>query len=199
MQEVARREDEHEEDRCARDRLFFVRVGEPVQQKPRGERRERGDEERADEFVSQNECEGADEPGVERVEDYPARLDALGDVAHARDVQVVRRVPAVPNREPVVERSEPLVRRDHERLHAEQKDERLDSQHQPDEPRVEHRRKPRDAATRRLRRLMLFAMDASLLQPVSPKKCGATFRASAVGGRAGRSPRAPTGCSLRRA
>ena len=137
VQEVARREDEHEEHAGARDRLFFVESCESVEQKPRGERRERGDEERAEQFVAEDEGEGAHEPRVERVEDYPARLDALGDVAHARDVEVVRRVPTVPDGEPVVEGREALVRRDDVSLRAEEKDERLDRQHQADEARVQ--------------------------------------------------------------
>ncbi len=54
-------------------------------------------------MIAEDQCEQANGPGIERVEDSPVLLITLGHVAVARDVEVVRPIPAVPDFQPAME------------------------------------------------------------------------------------------------
>src|SRR6266511_4599880 len=84
-------------------------IRELSEKNARDDRREAGDGECAQQMIAEDQCEQANGPGIERVEDSPVLLITLGHVAVARDVEVVRPIPAVPDFQPAMEADRLLV------------------------------------------------------------------------------------------
>src|ERR1700686_2071812 len=112
MEEVTRRENEHEPDGGSPGRAVNVELREPPKEKSCGDRREGGDGKCAQKIVAEGQREQTNDPWKEREEDDPVSLVALSHVAVARDVEVMRSVPLIPDGEPAVESHKRLVLED---------------------------------------------------------------------------------------